>query len=190
MNLAPGNFTLVLLGILLWMVIYSVIRNIDLFKNYGAIWSALFALVVTVLAFKGFPPEFIEGIVIQYRAMGATIVTVIPFLIIFWFTIMTDSINLMFSRLVWLVYTIYYFSLFIYKIGSENASVGWFAAQNIPYIGAIIVGLIVLIFLGAIRGMAFHEKLKSGKEKGDNKIDKANMALETLTHSYDTINDS
>ena len=111
LQLSPSNFTLILFGILLWMVVYSVIRNIDLFKSNHGIWSAAFALIVSILAFNGFPPGFIEGIVIQYQAMGATIVTVIPFIIMVWFTTMS-GINLMMSRLIWLVYTVYYFSLF------------------------------------------------------------------------------
>ncbi|MBT3691388.1 hypothetical protein HOE04_04860 [archaeon] len=188
LQLSPSNFTLILFGILLWMVVYSVIRNIDLFKSNHGIWSAAFALIVSILAFNGFPPGFIEGIVIQYQAMGATIVTVIPFIIMVWFTTMS-GINLMMSRLIWLVYTVYYFSLFVYKIGSADASIGIFAAENLPYIAAIIMGIIVLIFLGAIRAWAFKEKLDSKKEKAENKVKKAGAGLDAAAGVVDEFSD-
>lgn len=172
-NLGTFNFTLLLFGILTWMVIYSVIRNIGLFKNYSAIWSGIFALVVTILAFNGFPEELIESIVIQYRAMGATVVTVVPLLIIFWFTIMVQGTSLMISRVIWIVYVIYYFSLYIFKIGSLEADVAIFSMQNFPYIAAIVLGILVLIFLGPIRAFVIKEELDSKKEQATKKVDKS-----------------
>ena len=182
-QLDPTNFTLILFGILVWMVIYGVIRNIGFFKDYGWVWSGVFALVVTFLALKGFPPEYIETILINYQAMGGTIIVLIPTLIIAWFTIATEDTSLIISRLIWLVYTIFYFSLIVFKIGISSAAV--FSLENAPYVLAFILGIVVLIFLGVLRAIYWKEKLESKKEKAERRaegmgagIDAANKILQ------------
>ena len=174
----PEVFTLIMFGILVWMVIYSVIKQMNLFQgDFVGLWVGIFSLIVTILAFIGFPREFINGILFQYSAMGATIVTIIPFLIMFYFTVFIVKSQLM-ARLVWLVYTVYFFSLAIFYIANNTTPDGsWITASNLPYFGAMFVGLIVLIYLGTIRALAFRENLKSKVEGADIKLSKR-MSLE------------
>lgn len=182
-QLDPTSFTLILFGILVWMVIYSVIRNIGFFKKYGAVWSGVFALVVTFLAFNGFPEKYIETILINYRAMGGTIIVLIPTLIIAWFTIATEDTSLLMSRLIWFVYTIFYFSLLVFGISSSTTDV--FSVENAPYVLAIVAGIVVLIFLTGLRAIYWKEKIESKKEKAERKVKKAGAGLDAAAGVID-----
>jgi len=171
-------FTILMLGILLWMIIYSVIKRMRLFGGeFVGAWSGLFSLIVTILAFIGLPREFIQSLLFQYSAMGATIITAIPFLIMFYFTVFIVRSKLM-ARAVWLVYTIYFFSLGIFYIANNPNSAGnYLTASNIPYFGGMIIGIIVLVYLGFIRRVAFLAELDSKIDDADRRM-KRRVALD------------
>jgi len=106
----------------------------------------------------------------------------------FYFTT-TVTKNEMLAKTSWLVYIIYYFSLFVWKIGTQVNDEGEllkiFSLVNLPYFGAIIVGLIVLIFLSPIRKMIFKGKLDANTEDGKKKIQKASAGAEILGEAVD-----
>ena len=58
----------------------------------------------------------------------------------------------------------YYLTMFLYKIATtESGKV--FTADNIPYAGALIVGIIIFFFIKGIRSLIFKEKLESSMQK-------------------------
>jgi hypothetical protein len=175
-KLDPNNFTLILFGILVWMIVYTISKQVGFFKDQAPIWSGAFALVVTILAFKGFPPEYIETILMNYQAMGGTIVVLIPTIIIMWFTIATEDTSLLISRLIWIVYLLFFVSLFVFKIGNSTESI--FAAENLIYSIAIVIGIVILITLGILREFYWKNKVKSLEEKAERKIEGAAAGLE------------
>ncbi len=167
-NLGAQNFTLILFGILVWMLVYSAIRNMDMFRGYnGGIFSAVFALIITFLAFYGLPAGYIDSVLVQYQTLGATIITIIPFVIMFYFT--TSVIrNEYVARLAWLVYIVYYFSLFVYKIDIGTGPV--FSVENIPYFAGIIMGILVFVFMVVFRRFFFKISLESDEEKAERTV--------------------
>ncbi len=171
--LNPQNYSTILLGILLFMVIYSVIKKMSLFGgSTNWILSTVAALIVTILSFIAIPDNFVETILLQYGAMGATLLTAIPFIIIVFFTF-TVLDNLILARAVWLMYIFYYFSIFIFKVGegSDTFTQAFTNVDNIPYLGAIILGIIIFFFIKAFRNFLFKGKLEGKEEKGLRELD-------------------
>ncbi len=176
LRLGPTSFSTILLGILLWMVLYSVLRSSGLFREGemggGTAIAGIVALIVTILAFMYIPDNFVEAIVLNYGAMGATILTVLPTFIIIWFTLAVTT-NLLLARMIWAVYIIYYISLALYKIGSVSASnyvdQGIFSATNLiqisPYLIALIIGIFIFLFLRPFRQWFSKEIIKSKRER-------------------------
>lgn len=176
LRLGPTSFSTILLGALLWMILYSVLRSSGLFREGemggGTAIAGVVAFIITILAFMYLPENFVEAIVINYGAMGATILTVLPTFIIIWFTL-TITTNLLLARLIWAIYIIYYISLAIYKIGSVSAlnyaDQGIFSAANLtqisPYLVALIIGIFMFLFLRPFRQWMSKEIIKSKRER-------------------------
>lgn len=174
------------LGVLLWIVLYSVLIKTGLFaRSTGelGIGAALVALIVTILAFLYTPADFWTSIAVQYSVLGAAILTLIPFLIMFYFTAAVSE-NLLMSYLFWIVYVIYYFLAFFYKILMSDK--GLSAPENLPYLIAIIGGVLVLSFLAVIRKWFWKEELLSKRETGMRKIQKAKTGADILGSAADT----
>ena len=91
-GISPLNIdytTRILMGILLWMILYSVVSGVGLFKDMKPkfFWTGGIALILTILSFLFLPKEFVTAIATPYSAVGATILTFIPFIIIIYFTV-------------------------------------------------------------------------------------------------------
>jgi hypothetical protein len=161
--LTPFTLSVILLGLLLWIVIYSIVVKIGLGGGKGA-WSggaAVVSLIIVILSFIYLPKDFVTAIVLQYGAMGATILTVIPFFIMLYFSIAITR-SLFTARIIWTFYIVYYFAIFIYKIVQPGTT--W--TNAIPYIGAIVAGAIVIFFLPTIRNIWWKGELSAAEEKG------------------------
>lgn len=165
MKLNPTALSTILLGVLLWVILYSIVIKFGFFdenKKLSWIGPLLISLAITILSFIYLPENFVEAIVLQYGALGATILTVIPFLILLYFSISVSS-SLLIARAIWIFYIVYYFALFSYKLATLPA--GSPISEYIPYLGAIIAGILILIFLGAIRKKFWTEELAAKEEK-------------------------
>jgi len=174
------------LGVLLWIVLYSVLIKTGIFaRGTGevGIGAAIVSLIITILAFMYTPTEFWTSVAIQYSVLGASILTLIPFLIMFYFTVAVSE-SLLMSYLFWIVYIIYYFLAFIYKIASSTQPV--FSTENLPYVIAIIAGIGILIFLGVLRKWFWKEELLSKRESGVRKVQKAKAGADILGSVTDT----
>lgn len=154
------NLSIILLGVLLWMILYTITKKI--FNIESKIISVVISLMITALAFLYLPASFIEAIVLQYGVLGATILTVIPFAMILYFTA-SVSTNIFFSRVIWAFYILYYFSIFIYRIFANDAVLGW---DSLPYIVAIIAGIFIFFKLSTIRNWIWKGELSAQEEQG------------------------
>jgi len=172
------NSSKVLLGILLWIVLFSVLSQMELLKvgNSGRILSGVVSLIITLLTFILMPPNFIEAIVLQYGALGATILTVIPFVIMIYFTFKVSK-SLLVSRIAWIFYVVYYMSLFVYKIAeTTTVNSGWdLVSQNIPYIGAIVAGALVFLFIKRLRIWKIEQEIDEMKERGAEAVEEIKL---------------
>jgi len=145
----------VFLTIILIMVIYSIIEQIFP-NNEFVIWSI--SIIVSILSIMLLSDELINSITIQYGAMGAAILTVIPLIIMLFFTISVKSKLL--AKVSWLFYVIYYFLLYIKAWIDE----GLWSGGAPYYAGAIIVGLFMFFTSGYFRRLLFKGKLSEKEE--------------------------
>ena len=141
-SINPTYLTEALLGILLFMILHTIILQLFNFSGKrSGILAGFTSLIIVILTFIWLPNDYVEAIALQYSAMGATILTVIPFAIMLYFTIVVNK-SLLFARITWFFYAMYYLTMFLYKITTaETGKI--FTADNIPYAGALIVGLII-----------------------------------------------
>jgi hypothetical protein len=171
----PSTLSSVLLGILLFIIIYSIVLKMKLFEGYGRILALVVALIFTLLTFIYMPDNFVEAIVLQYGAVGATILTLIPFMILLYFSFSVAE-DLFVAKLTWIFYAMYYFGLFIYKIASSPYQ-GTFIRTvltpgNIPYLLAILAGIFMVIMIRRLRIWRIDQEIKDAEEKGLTKTKK------------------
>ncbi len=161
-------FSRVFLALLLGMVIYSVISV--MFKESRPLIKNSITVIVTILALMGLPSGFLKAVMIQYGAMGATILVIIPFIIILTFSM--QSKNLLIARATWLVYATYYFSMYFYEIFATNGLGwhNWLTTSTIPYIAGFIAGVFMVVMVGVMRTFVFKGKMESLEEVGENKV--------------------
>ncbi|MBU3912765.1 MAG: hypothetical protein KKE50_01590 [Nanoarchaeota archaeon] len=160
--------TRVFFAILLYMILYSAIGMI--FKGKRAL-TIIITFLVTAISLLALPSNFIEAIRTQYGAMGAAILSIIPFIIILVFSIKVASALI--GRVVWIFYIVYYFALYIYQIATTSS--GWLSAETIPYFAAIIAGVFIFFFIGAIRKAWFKGEMADIKEAGTEIIEREQM---------------
>ena len=177
------NYTRILLGILLWMVFYSVVVQVGLFKDLEPkiFWTGGLALILTLLSFIYLPNDFVAALSIPYSATGATILTFIPFLIVLYFVVwITDSLIL--GRLILGVFLAYYVIIFIYVVlFSEFAASGQIPYQNLwPYLVVLVIGLVIFVFLFKFRAWVFKGKIQEAEERGGRLVRRAGAGARIL----------
>ena len=153
--------TRLLLAILLGLIIYNIV---PLIIGGGKKTLSLFiSAIIVILAMLAIPSNFLDAIVTQYGAMGAAILSVIPFVII-----LITSVRIMdplIARVLWAFYTVYYFALYLYKMIITKA--GFISAETIPYIAAIVAGVIMLFVIVKVQKIIFKGKMGALKESGE-----------------------
>ena len=164
--------TRVFFALLLGMIIYSIISVMFKDSGRGIKWGITGA--ITALALMGLPSEFLEVVRTQYGAMGAAILTVIPFIIIMAFSLRVG--NRVIARITWLLYAMYYFAMFAYVATIKG---GFFTTESMPYGIAFFVGIIIFFGIGQIRNLLFKGELEGLVEKAETAIEK-NIAVQKL----------
>ena len=172
-KLNPTLLSTVLLAILLWMIIYSILKQMELFKNderqyFKNATAFVISIIITWLSFIFLPDNFIESIVLQYGAMGAAILAFIPFAIIFYFSMVTVQ-SLLLARVIWIFYSFYYLVLFMFKAATSAVSEGLTTAW--PYLAAFVAGIIIFFGIKFFRNLIFKGELDAKEEKALQDVD-------------------
>ena len=157
------------------MIIYSIVSTMFRTSGRTVTWGITGA--ITSLALLGLPKGFLEAVRTQYGAMGATILTVIPFMIIAVFSIKVK--NILIARVTWIFYAMYYFAMYTYRIYEYG---GWFTSESLPYMAAFVVGIVLFFGVGVIRNLMFIGEVEGLMESGMKKVQKRKVAT--------TINDA
>lgn len=156
----------VLLFLVLWSVVPFLFGEDRTFINFSV------SFIVAVLSMMSIPPELLDTLLANYGAMGATILTMIPFLIILVFSVRVR--NALAARVIWLFYAGYYFSFYIWNMFNAKTEAGF-----TMYLLAAIVGLFLFFGIGKIRDILFGANLDALKETG-NQIAKRGGLLHKL----------
>ncbi|MEK6858423.1 MAG: hypothetical protein AABX53_00750 [Nanoarchaeota archaeon] len=107
-------FAKILLFLLIFMVILSVLKKIEMFKEKRM--GTLVSLIISVLSIRYMPEEFVGGVLLPYGTLGIAIATFLPFLVYFWFV--HQSVNGGAGRrIAWIVYGI----VFLFVWGTRPA---------------------------------------------------------------------
>jgi uncharacterized membrane protein YhdT len=156
-------------AVLLAMIVYTVIQGF--FEDSGPFIQWGITIAITFIAFFGVDAEYYEALRTSYGAMGLTILTVVPFMIIALFTIKVK--NLLISKGVWGFYFFYYFFLVIAE---------WMdvidGTNTIPYWVACLGGLVMFISIAWVRIQFIQEKIRAGIEAGMKKVNARKAARE------------
>lgn len=150
-------------GILLFMVLYSVV---DVIFKKNRFLTYMVTALITIISMWSIPAEFLSAMTLQYGAMGAAILTVIPFMIMLVFTVRVGS--LLAARMLWIFYCFYYFGLYIYGfVVANNTSAGWtWTNSGYIYLIFLVLGLCMFLLVGPIRSAVFKGELAGVREEG------------------------
>ena len=153
----------ILLGILVFLVIFSILNQISLFKSNKWILGIL-SVVISILAAGFISTEWIMPIINQYTAIGIAISFLIPFVLLFYFLKEIAPHNTMIQKFIWIVY---------FVIVILNALLNW---GKIPagaegnftrflYIAIIALAFVMMVASNKILGWIFKEQLEGAFEK-------------------------
>ena len=154
-------------ALLIGMFVYSALRTF--FRDQSPWILNTATIAATGLAMIGLPENFLKSALTGYGAMGITILMIIPFLIMFWFTIKMDSI--MFAKGIWLFYTVYYLVLYLQALATEGSKMVW------PNFIAMGIGVAMFFFILYVRDFIFKGEIEEMGEKGEHKIEKRKRGL-------------
>ncbi len=174
-----GMFSKFLMFILLGMIIYSIIAT--MFKGSHWFLRSTITISITLLAMIGISNTFLKIITAQYGAMGSAILTVIPFIIILFFSVEID--NLVIAKLTWAFYLMYYLSMYVYLSLVKG---GFSAAENIPYGIAFLTGIIIFCFIKEIRNIFTEGELDGLVETAMKKVDERGAAEKVKDANLET----
>lgn len=163
----------IFLAILLGMIIYTVV---DAIFDSGKWITWFITFLITAIAIIALPANFLEAIRVQYGVMGATILTIIPLLIVLVFSVRVR--DPMIARVVWLLFFMYYFALYLYYIVQNGWGDGWLTPKSIPYIGGLMVGILMLIFIAPLRSFIQKKHLEDLGNAGKNVAEKSKLLHE------------
>lgn len=159
-------FFAALLAMVIFTVISSFFSDVNIFIKWGI------TIAISFIAFIGIPADYFPALITSYGAMGLTILTIIPFLIIAVFSVKTNSYIA--ARGVWGIYVLYYFFLLIGNIlgiKAANADLANALAQTgsssigiYPYVAALIAGIFMFFSVPYFRKFFRDAELAGHKE--------------------------
>lgn len=164
----------VFFALLLGMIIFSIISVMFGTSSRTMQWTI--TGIITSLSLLGLPAGFLEAIRTQYGAMGATILTIIPFIIILTFSLRTRSILV--ARVTWIFYSFYYLAMYLSLIFAKSSG-GWITSETIPYIGGFFAGIFIFAGVGNIRRLLRKGEIQGLLERGKTKV-KTRAALQKI----------
>ena len=137
-------WTKILLFSLLFVIIYAVLKNVDLFARYPSIPSILSGIVSLLAIRYLISNNLINVVLLQYGALGIAITVFLPYLVYFYF-VETSVRGRAGRRLAWILFGLVFIALWI----SRRNDLG---GANWVYIMGIVAVAIAVIFDPQIRG--------------------------------------
>lgn len=147
-------FMRVLVLILLYVVIWAILKKIPLFKEYNFI-SFLIAAIISILGMRYIPEtKFINLILLPYSTLAVALSIALPFMIYFFFVHFSITSNAG-RRIAWLFFAAVFFGLWITRtdtIGDANI-IYWFGIAAVILVFIFDKKIHVYFALWEIRGM-------------------------------------
>jgi len=166
-------FTSILFFLLLYIVLFSILGKIDLFSDKRGV-QIILSLAISILSIRFIINEgYLYDLLLGYGTLGTAIITLFPFMLFFWF-LYHSNVGSMGRRLGWSIFVMTYIILGY----GNNESVGGFIITRggftsdlgqALFIGTIIMGIVALLFDGAIQHYFFGRKLYKFTFSGRNR---------------------
>jgi hypothetical protein len=154
------NVMRVFFGFLLFIILYGVVDTLDFFDSYSNKFNLLLSVSITVISMIAMPRPFLDFLVPAYESMASTLFSIIPFFLIIFFSIKIKKQFI--GRMVWLFVTVLFILLFLAKGLPELLEGDW--VNGMIYLVMALAGLLMVIFLPAIRKWFFKGELKEMEE--------------------------
>lgn len=182
------SLTAILLGFLLWMVIYSITKDMDIFSAIGErLGPALVSVAITILAFITIPEGSLAALALQFGITGTAILAIIPFLIMLYFTIRVSETLLM-AKTIWAVFFLYYLFIFGYKIFVVNPpGEGFWTPESVFYVIIGGIALFMFFMIGTFRKWMNTAELQSEEEKGYQRLKKRALGRKLVEEETETM---
>jgi glucan phosphoethanolaminetransferase (alkaline phosphatase superfamily) len=148
----------ILLGILVFLVIFAIISKIKLFGSTGI--KVAISVVIGILAGGFIDVNFVNAIINQYEALGILISFGVPFALIFYFLKEVAPQNKLIQKTVWIVYGIILLITYI-----TNASAIQGTTEKGIYALCGIGAIFMVIFGGRIYNRLFINELEEAVAK-------------------------
>lgn len=178
-KLDEANSTSILLGLLLWMILYTLIKKTELFGEERSdvnISVGIISLIVAMLSWIYIPNSVFLALGGQYAALGATVLTVFPFILAFYFTVLVVP-NGIIARSVWGIFFLYYMIFFIHTFaGIKDLTL----SSGLAYFVAGIASLIMFFTIFWWRERFWKEVIKAKKERIRRNVEEAGVGMRGL----------
>ena len=176
--------TSILLGILLWMIIYTIFRQSDFFGREGEIWTGLIAVIVTILSMIYIPSTLILSIGNLWGGLGATILTVLPFGMAFYFTVAVTR-NSIIARAIWFIFFLYFLVIFSHTWAVNYDTINRSITSGLSYTIGGIASLIMFLTIPWWRERWWKIQMEQYREKGRRRVGKFGLALDLSEQMVD-----
>ena len=143
------------------LILLSIIPSLVVAADAGQVTSNIVTGVSGSIS-SALPSGFLEALRSSYGAMGAALLTIVPFIIVLLFSFRVG--NGFIARITWLFFAIYYFVLYIYNWAGLGGA--WDSSAALPYLLGVIAGIIIFFFIIPIRKAVFKGKLEAVEEEG------------------------
>jgi len=178
----PKNIAKIIFAVVITLLIFTILENINLFKNKGVLWVISF--LISILATMYLTPEEVYTMLVSYSALGLTLISIIPFLIIAGFTYTAiksgDPSQFLLQKIAWgmfaafMVYKSVYF--FIYE-DYTNASMTILGIL----VGMTIIALLLFLFNRSITTAFTRQYLEAELRAGGRRAQEAATAIRHLS---------
>lgn len=179
-GIVNNQLSKVLFGILLALLIYSILDFSGII-NQNLIKVSI-SVIVSFLSIAYLTPTEIWLILASYNAMGATLLTLIPIMILMLFSyrmiLVGGAKGVIFQYLIWIFYGIFLTIKILIQIFGE----GWFTngIVGVLYIVGLIITLIAIFFNKPIRTWLGSEYLNEEIRDAKETFERARVAKDEL----------
>jgi len=168
-------FAKILLFILLFSIVFMVLKKIEIFKRNKAVQTTV-SVIVGIFAVRYLKPnEIVNAILLPYGAFGAAITIFLPLLIFFMF-LHTAGIGSFGRRAGWFIYGATFLILWAMRESSDMGTANWFYALGL---GFVIISLLFDSTVHEYFELGKHNKARRDlhKERYADLMDKYNKAV-------------
>lgn len=146
-------FEAVLFFFIILCFVYVVLSKVEVFgKNKAVTWTITIAVSILAVRFTS-NASWVEFVLLPYNVLGVSLLAIIPFIIYFFFIGSFDSSVI--RKFGWAIYSITYIGMWY----TQFDSIGDIA---FIYLFAAILGFILIVSDGTIRGIMARNMVKRG----------------------------